>query len=291
MADRPDTPSWRQGFDAVERQLSPLLEALVQSEQFAVAVGLAARVQRAVRGELARNTRRVLHRLNLPAGTDVTRILNELGQLRQVRELSAELEEARAELAAAARRRRPTRSPEARPAGLVTETLDPGELVARVRRDAERNVLRVRNGLKHLAGVGRPQLTQTPKETVWSSEKVELWRYPTDRRTIRTPLLFVHSLVSRSYVFDLVPGNSVVEAMVDRGFDVFLVDWGVPDELEARQHAGDLHRRLPADDRRARSRRSRRQPGRQRVRLLLRRPCCRCCPSPATPTCPCAAWP
>jgi len=98
MADRP--PSWRQGFDAVERQLAPRLEALVQSEQFAVAVGLAARAQRVVEGEMARSTRRVLHRLNLPAGTDVARILNEIGQLRvQVRELTAELEEARAELA------------------------------------------------------------------------------------------------------------------------------------------------------------------------------------------------
>jgi hypothetical protein len=96
-----DQPSWRQGFDAVEKQLSPRLEGLVQSEQFAVAVGLAARVQRAVEGELARTTRRVLHRLNLPAGTDVSRILNEIGQLRvQVRELSAELDDARAQLAA-----------------------------------------------------------------------------------------------------------------------------------------------------------------------------------------------
>ena len=109
----------------------------------------------------------------------------------------------------------------------------PGDLVAVVRRDAERSVLRLRNGLKHLSGLGRPELTQTPRETVWSAEKVQLWRYPSDHRSVRTPLLFVHSLVSRSYVFDLVPGNSVVEAMVNRGFDVFLVDWGVPDELEA----------------------------------------------------------
>jgi hypothetical protein len=95
-----DQPSWRQGFDALEEQLSPRLESVVQSEQFAVAVGLAARVQRAVEGEMARTTRRVLHRLNLPAGTDVSRILNEIGQLRvQVRELSTELDEARAELA------------------------------------------------------------------------------------------------------------------------------------------------------------------------------------------------
>jgi hypothetical protein len=107
MAERP--PAWRQGFDAVERQLTPRIEAVVQSEQFAVAVGLAARVQRAVEGELARTTRRVLHRLNLPAGTDVSRILNEIGQLRvQVRELSAELDEARAELA--------ERAPAVRPA-------------------------------------------------------------------------------------------------------------------------------------------------------------------------------
>jgi hypothetical protein len=97
-----DQPSWRQGFDAVEQQLSPRLEALVQSEPFAVAVGLAARVQRAVEGEMARRTRQFLHRVNLPAGTDVSRILNEIGQLRvQVRELSTELDEARAELAAA----------------------------------------------------------------------------------------------------------------------------------------------------------------------------------------------
>ena len=112
-------------------------------------------------------------------------------------------------------------------------TLAPDELVTRIRRDTERNLLRMRNGLKHVAGVGTPELSRTPKETVWSSEKVELWRYHNDHRTIATPLLFVHSLVSRSYVFDLVPGNSFVETMRDRGFDVFLVDWGVPDELEA----------------------------------------------------------
>ena len=103
VADRPETPPWRQGFDALERQLSPRLEALVQSEQFAVAVGLAARVQRALsRSRRRTSTRRVLHGLNLPAGTDVSRILNELGQLkRQVRELSTQLDDAQAELQAA----------------------------------------------------------------------------------------------------------------------------------------------------------------------------------------------
>jgi len=97
-----DNPSWRQGYDALERQVGPRLEGLVQSESFAVAVGLMARVQRSIDTESGRMTRRVLHRLNLPAGTDVTRILNEIGQLRrEVHDLTVELDDTRAELAAA----------------------------------------------------------------------------------------------------------------------------------------------------------------------------------------------
>jgi len=102
-----DTPSWRQSYDALERQVAPRVEQLMRSEQLAVAVGLMARVQRGVEAESSRFTRRVLHRLNLPAGTDVSRILSEIGQLRhQVTELTTELEDTKAELAA-------TRAPKA----------------------------------------------------------------------------------------------------------------------------------------------------------------------------------
>ena len=46
-------------------------------------------------------------------------------------------------------------------------------------------------------------------------------------------MVIVHSLVSRSYVLDLYPGNSAVEFMLKEGLDVFLLDWGVPDEADA----------------------------------------------------------
>ena len=53
----------------------------------------------------------MLHALNLPAGTDVTRILNELGQLkRQVRELSTQLDAAQAELEQARAAPKPART-------------------------------------------------------------------------------------------------------------------------------------------------------------------------------------
>ena len=45
--------------------------------------------------------------------------------------------------------------------------------------------------------------------------------------------MIVHSLVSRSYILDLRPGNSMVEYLTGAGLDVFMLDWGVPDELDA----------------------------------------------------------
>ena len=89
----PSAPKWRQTFDSIERKVTPRLDTIIRSEQFAVATGLAAQMQRRIAKQAARNTRRVLHMLNLPAGTDVTRLLNEIGQLKaQVRTLSSQIE-------------------------------------------------------------------------------------------------------------------------------------------------------------------------------------------------------
>lgn len=99
-------PKWRQTFDAIEREVTPRLDTVIRSEQFAVATGLAAQMQRRVAKQAARNTRRMLHLLNLPAGTDVTRLLNEIGQLKaQVRTLSAQIEAQSAPHASSATRK------------------------------------------------------------------------------------------------------------------------------------------------------------------------------------------
>ena len=109
----------------------------------------------------------------------------------------------------------------------------PGDLLARVRRDVERNALRARNGVKLVAGLDRPQLGLTPKDVVWARDRCELWRYRSDAVTRSPPLLVVFSLISRSYVLDLRPGNSFVEHLLAAGFDVFLLDWGIADERDA----------------------------------------------------------
>lgn len=42
-------------------------------------------------------------------------------------------------------------------------------------------------------------------------------------------VVLVPSLINKGYVLDLMPGFSVVEALVKGGFRVLVVDWGVPD--------------------------------------------------------------
>ena len=89
----------------------------------------------------------------------------------------------------------------------------------------ERQLLRVRNGLTYYSGLSRPPLSQTPRDLVWRRDTARLWRYRSDERRIRPPVLIVHSLVSRSYILDLMPNNSMIGFLLGEGFDVFLLDW------------------------------------------------------------------
>jgi polyhydroxyalkanoate synthase len=106
------------------------------------------------------------------------------------------------------------------------------DLVDRVRRDVERSVLRARNGLRVVGGA-KPNVGATPKDVVWQRDRAELWRYHGGPIRYDPPLLIVHSLVSRSYILDLRPGSSSVEYLLGQGLDVFMLDWGVPDERDA----------------------------------------------------------
>jgi polyhydroxyalkanoate synthase len=107
------------------------------------------------------------------------------------------------------------------------------DLLTRLQREVERSMLRARNGIRIASGAARPRVGTTPKDIVWRRDRAELWRYRGGSIHLGPPILFVHSLVSRSYIMDLRPGSSTVEYLLDQGFDVFMLDWGVPDERDA----------------------------------------------------------
>jgi poly[(R)-3-hydroxyalkanoate] polymerase subunit PhaC len=97
----------------------------------------------------------------------------------------------------------------------------------------ERQFLRTRNGLAYLTGANRPAMGQTPRDLIWSRDKARLWRYRSDRRRFKPPVLIVHSLVSKSYILDLLPNTSMIGYLLDEGFDMFLLDWVPADPADA----------------------------------------------------------
>ncbi len=73
----------------------------------------------------------------------------------------------------------------------------------------------------------------TPKDVVWTHRKTTLYRYRSTQRRHPLPVLLVFALINRPDIFDLRPGHSYVEYLLDEGFDVFLIDWGVPGDEDA----------------------------------------------------------
>ena len=84
-----------------------------------------------------------------------------------------------------------------------------------------------------LLTTGDARIGGTPKDIVWTHRKTTLYRYRSSYRRHAVPVLLVFALINRPDIFDLRPGHSFAEFLLDEGFDLYLLDWGVPDEEDA----------------------------------------------------------
>ena len=73
----------------------------------------------------------------------------------------------------------------------------------------------------------------TPRDLIWTHRKTSLYRYRSAERRHPVPVLLVFALINRPEIYDLRPGHSFVEHLLAEGFDVFLLDWGVPGPEDA----------------------------------------------------------
>jgi hypothetical protein len=106
-------PRWRQAFDTVERAVAPRAEELVRTPYFSLGVALARRAQTLAGRSVQDLTARAWHLVNLPAGSDVSRLRAQIGALdREVRRLTIQLETERRR-SSATPIRQPTEEPDA----------------------------------------------------------------------------------------------------------------------------------------------------------------------------------
>jgi polyhydroxyalkanoate synthase len=109
----------------------------------------------------------------------------------------------------------------------------------RVREEIERAIQRSIKGLEYIS-TGDPAVGLTPKDVRHARGTLRLYHYrPQADEVYRVPVMLVMSLVSKPYILDLAPGQSLVEFLVKRGFDVYMIDWGVPRPEDARLRLED----------------------------------------------------
>jgi polyhydroxyalkanoate synthase subunit PhaC len=74
------------------------------------------------------------------------------------------------------------------------------------------------------------------RDAVYREDKLTLYRYrplaPVGGAVAAggvAPLLIVYALVNRPTMMDLQPDRSLIRRLLERGLDVYLIDWGTPD--------------------------------------------------------------
>jgi polyhydroxyalkanoate synthase len=73
------------------------------------------------------------------------------------------------------------------------------------------------------------QVANTPHDVVYEEDSLKLLRYRNEHSIdFKEPVLVCFALVNRPYILDLQPDRSVVRQLLKRGFDVYLIDWGIP---------------------------------------------------------------
>jgi len=80
------------------------------------------------------------------------------------------------------------------------------------------------------------------RRAVWSEEKTTLYEYlplAGAPRARRRPLLVCFALVNRPYILDLQPDTSLIRRLLNAGFQVYMVDWGDPDDGDRLRELND----------------------------------------------------
>src|SRR5579863_2077622 len=103
----------------------------------------------------------------------------------------------------------------------------------------ERTLQRTLKGLDFLSTTA-PPVGVTRRDLIQRRGTMALYHYkPLTEEIYRVPLLIVMALTNRGYILDLAPGQSFIEFLLNRGYDLYMIDWNPPRVDEKRLRIED----------------------------------------------------
>jgi polyhydroxyalkanoate synthase len=77
------------------------------------------------------------------------------------------------------------------------------------------------------------EVGNTPYEVIKETRTYKLAHYyPLASKLSNTPILLVYALINKSYILDLQPDKSWVRNLLRQGFDLYLIDWKTPTNID-----------------------------------------------------------
>jgi polyhydroxyalkanoate synthase len=72
-------------------------------------------------------------------------------------------------------------------------------------------------------------IATTEKDAVFTQDKVTLYHYKSRaKQAVSTPVIVVYGLIGRYTMADLQEDRSLIRNMLDKGVDIYAIDWGTP---------------------------------------------------------------
>ena len=106
--------------------------------------------------------------------------------------------------------------------------LDLASIPERIQSEVQRAIQRSIKGVEYFSTSG-PMLGSTPKDILHARGTMNLYHYrPLADEVYRVPVLIVMATTNRGYILDMVPGQSFIEFLLRRGYDVYMMDWSAP---------------------------------------------------------------
>jgi polyhydroxyalkanoate synthase len=96
--------------------------------------------------------------------------------------------------------------------------------------DRQRRVLKA---AELLLNPPKVEVGTAPSEVVYQDGKMRLLHYvPGVDKPQKVPVLIIYALINKPYILDLQPDRSVIRGLLKEGFDVYMIDWGIPSEVD-----------------------------------------------------------